>query len=86
MKFLKHKDESHLMFASFCSQVQNKKDFKINKVRSDHGEEFENKDFEKHFDGHGNSHDFAWPRTPQHNGVVERKNKTLQEIARTMIN
>src|ERR1044072_177118 len=31
------------------------------------------------------SHDFAYPRTPQQNGVVERKNRTLQEMAHTMI-
>ena len=31
-------------------------------------------------------HDFSCPRTPQQNGVVERKNKTLQEMARNMIN
>ena len=31
-------------------------------------------------------HNFSAPRTPQQNGVVERKNRTLQEIARTMLN
>ena len=31
-------------------------------------------------------HEFSTPRTPQHNGVVERKNRTLIEATRTMIN
>jgi len=31
-------------------------------------------------------HNFSTPRTPQQNGVVERKNKSLQEMARTMLN
>ena len=34
---------------------------------------------------HGISHNFSTPRTPQQNGVVERKNRTLEEMARTML-
>ena len=36
-------------------------------------------------DEHGISHNFSAPRTPQQNGVVERKNRTLEEMARTML-
>ena len=86
VKFLRHKDESHSVFVTFCNQVQNEKDLRIVKVRSDHGGEFENKDFESFFNDRGILHDFSCPRTPQQNGVVERKNRTLQEMARTMIN
>src|ERR1044072_7930185 len=85
VKFLRSKDESHSVFSIFCTQVQNEKNCKIVKVRSDHGGEFENKDFENLFDSNGISHDFSCPTTPQQNGVVERKNRTLQEMARTMI-
>src|ERR1044072_7979031 len=85
VKFLRSKDESHSVFSIFCTQVQNEKNCKIVKVRSDHGGEFENKDFENLFDSNGISHDFSCPRNPQQNGVVERKNRTLQEMARTMI-
>ena len=66
------------MFTKFCIQVQSEKELKILKVRSDHGREFENEPF-------GIIHEFSSPRTPQQNGVVERKNRTLQETARTMI-
>jgi len=34
---------------------------------------------------HGIIHEFSSPRTPQQNGVVERKNRSLQEMARTML-
>lgn len=37
VKFLRHKDESHFVFSTFYLQVQNEEDFKIVKVRSDHG-------------------------------------------------
>jgi len=58
---------------------------KILKVRSDHGGEFENEPFESFCEKHGIIHEFSSPRDPQQNGVVERKNRTLQEMARTMI-
>ena len=31
-------------------------------------------------------HEFSAPKTPEQNGVVERKNRTLQEMARVMLN
>jgi len=34
----------------------------------------------------GIQHNFSVPRTPQQNGVVERKNRALEEIARTLLN
>jgi len=37
-------------------------------------------------DEHGIKHNFSAPRTPQRNGVVERKNRSLEEIARTLLN
>ena len=64
VKFLRHKDESHSMFVTFCNQVQNEKDLRIVKVRSDHGGEFENKEFESFFNDKGILHDFSCPRTP----------------------
>ena len=55
-------------------------------MRSDHGGEFENKEFEMFCDEYGIEHNFSAPRTPQQNGVVERKNRSLEEIARTLLN
>ena len=49
VEFLKHKHESHSVFVDFCNQVQTEKDFRIIKVRIDHGGEFENHYFEKYF-------------------------------------
>ena len=44
-----------------------------------------NSPFMSYCDMHGIEHNFSAYRTPQQNGVVERKNRTLQEIARTML-
>ena len=53
------------VFVDFCTQVQNEKDFRIIKVKSDHGGEFENHYFEKYFKENGIVHNFSCPRTPQ---------------------
>jgi transposase InsO family protein len=58
---------------------------KILKVRSDHGGEFENEPFESFCEKHGIVHEFSSPRTTQQNEVVERNNRSLQGMARTMI-
>ena len=55
-------------------------------IRSDHGGEFQNAKFEKFCEKHGISDSFSTPRTPQQNGVVERKNRSLEKLARTMLN
>ncbi|PNX57810.1 serine/threonine protein kinase SRPK1, partial [Trifolium pratense] len=54
----------------------------IIRVRSDHGKEFENAKFYDFCASEGIQHEFSAPITPQQNGVVERKNRTLQESAR----
>ncbi|GJU29988.1 retrovirus-related pol polyprotein from transposon TNT 1-94 [Tanacetum coccineum] len=55
------------------------------RVRTDNGTEFKNKTLAKFFDEVGISQQFSAARTPQQNGVVERRNRTLVEAARTML-
>ena len=83
--FLAHKDEAFNPFLKFYKKVSNQKGFSIIAIRSDHGTEFENQFFENFCTEHGIDHNFSAPRTPQQNGVVERKNRTLEEMARTML-
>jgi len=54
-------------------------------IRSDHGGEFQNEKFSTFYEKLGIFHNFSAPRTPQQNGVVERKNRSLEELARTML-
>ncbi|GKF34700.1 retrovirus-related pol polyprotein from transposon TNT 1-94, partial [Tanacetum coccineum] len=55
--------------------------------RTDHGKEFDNEvQFGEFCNVNGITRNFSASRTPQSNGVVERKNRTLQEISRTMLN
>ena len=52
-------------------------------MRSDHGGEFQNELFEKFCEENGIMHNFSAPRTSQQNEVVERKNRSLEELACT---
>ena len=51
----------------------------------DNGGEFTSKEFMDYCSNHGIKRQFSVARTPQQNGVVERKNKTIQEMARTIM-
>jgi transposase InsO family protein len=69
----------------FVRRAQKEFDLPIKKVRSDNGTEFKNTQVEEFLDEEGIKHEFLAPYTPQQNGVVERKNRTLIDMARTML-
>ncbi|GJZ09605.1 retrovirus-related pol polyprotein from transposon TNT 1-94 [Tanacetum coccineum] len=54
-------------------------------IRTDNGTEFVNQVMSEYYEGVGIFHQKSVPRTPQQNGVVERRNRTLVEAARTMM-
>ncbi|GJR80526.1 retrovirus-related pol polyprotein from transposon TNT 1-94 [Tanacetum coccineum] len=86
-RYLANKIEAFEEFEMFSQMIQNKLGCSIVSIRTDHGREFDNEvQFGKYCDLNGTSHNFSAPRTPQSNGVVERKNRTLQEMSRTMLN
>jgi transposase InsO family protein len=65
--------------------VENEMDSKIKCLRSDNGGEFTLKEFMDYCNKHGIKRQFFVARTPQQNGFVERKNKTIQEMDQTML-
>jgi hypothetical protein len=66
-------------------RAQNEFGLRIKKIRSDNGTEFKNSQIEGFLEDEGIKHEFSSPYTPQKNGVVERKNRTLLDMARTML-
>ena len=84
--FLSQKNEAFYEFSKSCNKVQNENGFAITCIRSDHRRKFENINFEYYCNEHGIDHNFSALRTPQQNRVVEKKNRTLQEMTRTMLN
>jgi hypothetical protein len=57
----------------------------VKKIRSDNGSEFKNLQVEEYLEEEGIKHEFSAPYTPHQNGVVKRKNRTLIDMARTML-
>jgi transposase InsO family protein len=72
-------------FKKFAKRAQNELEVKIKKIRSDNGKEFDNTNIEAYYDEIGIKHEFSSTYTPQQNGVVERNNRTLITLARTML-
>ena len=85
VSFLKKKAEAFECFKIYKELVENETDFKIKCLRSDNGGEFTSKFFQQYCDENGIKRQFSIARTPQQNGVAKRKNRTVQEMGRTML-
>ena len=83
--FLESKSDAFSAFKKLTRRLQNTKNNNIGLIRSDNGGQFQNEKFIKFCEKMGILHNFLAPRTPQQNGVVERKNTSLEELARTML-
>jgi transposase InsO family protein len=83
--FSQDKSETQEVLKKFLKRTQNEFDTKVKKIRSDNGTEFKNTQIEDYVDEEGIKHEFLAPYTPQQNRVAERKNMTLIEMARTIL-
>jgi transposase InsO family protein len=83
--FLQEKSQTQETLKGFLRRAQNEFGLRIKKIRSDNGTEFKNSQIEDFLEDEGIKHEFSSPYTPQQNGVVERKNRTLLDMARTML-
>ncbi|KAJ9544616.1 hypothetical protein OSB04_024323 [Centaurea solstitialis] len=83
--FLRTKDETSGLIKPFVTRVENKINLRVKVIRSDNGTEFKNADLNSFCEEKGIERQFSAPRTPQHNGVAERRNRKLIEAARTML-
>jgi transposase InsO family protein len=82
---LQDKSETQEALKMFLKRAQNEFDAKVKKIRSGNGSEYKNTQVEDYLDQEGIKNEFLTPYTPQQNGVTERKNRTLIELARTML-
>jgi transposase InsO family protein len=83
--FLKEKSQTQDTLKGFLRRAQNEFELRIKKIISDNGTKFKNSQIECFLEKEGIKHEFSYPYTPQQNGVVERKNRTLLDMARTML-
>ena len=82
---LKEKSEALEQFKRFKSMAKAEKEVKIKCVRSDRGGEFTSDEFKSLCDKSGIKKQLTAPYTPQQNGVVERKNRIIMGLVRTML-
>ncbi|GKB91127.1 putative ribonuclease H-like domain-containing protein, partial [Tanacetum coccineum] len=83
--FLRTKDETSAILKDFIRQIENQLNQKVKTIRCDNGTEFKNRDVIEFCGLKGIKREYSNARTPQQNGVAERKNRTLIEAARTML-
>ncbi|GKC81271.1 putative ribonuclease H-like domain-containing protein [Tanacetum coccineum] len=83
--FLATKDETSEILKTFITGIENLINLKVKVIRCDNGTEFKNKVMNQFCEMKGIKREFSVARTPQQNGVAERKNRTLIEAARTML-
>ncbi|KAJ9539111.1 hypothetical protein OSB04_031844 [Centaurea solstitialis] len=83
--FLRSKSDAPEEIILFVRKMERLNNLTVRSIRSDHGTEFKNSTLETFFDQKGISQNFSSVRTPQQNGVAERRNRTLIEAARSML-
>ncbi|GKB45106.1 retrovirus-related pol polyprotein from transposon TNT 1-94, partial [Tanacetum coccineum] len=85
VKFLRSKDEAPDFIIKFLKMIQLRLKVPVRRIRTDNGTEFVNQTLREYYEKVGISHETSVARSPQQNGVVERRNRTLIEAARTML-
>ncbi|KAJ9535256.1 hypothetical protein OSB04_un001651 [Centaurea solstitialis] len=83
--FLRAKSDAPEEIILFVRKMERLNNLTFRSIRSDHGTEFKNSTLESFFEQKGISQNFSSVRTPQQNGVAERRNRTLIEAARSML-
>nr|GEU57583.1 hypothetical protein [Tanacetum cinerariifolium] len=85
VKFLRSKDEAPDFIIKFLKMIQVRLKVPVRRIRTNNGTEFVNQTLRKYYEEVGISHEISVARSPQQNDVVERRNRTLIEAARTML-
>nr|GEU51208.1 retrovirus-related Pol polyprotein from transposon TNT 1-94 [Tanacetum cinerariifolium] len=83
--FLRSKDETPELLKDFLKMIQRNLQAQVVSVRTDRGTEFLNETLHAYFKEEGIEHQTSTPRTPKHNCVVKRQNRTLVKATRTML-
>lgn len=82
---LREKSEALESFKRFKKSVEQETGNTIKTLRTDRGGEFCSNEFQVFCDNHGIKRHLTAPYSPQQNGVVERRNRTLMEMTRSIM-
>jgi transposase InsO family protein len=83
--FIKFKSKVFTIFQTFKALVENQSDMLIKCLKFDNGTEYTSNQFLEYCNSRGIVHQYTTPYTPQQNGVCERKNMTVMEMARCLL-
>nr|GEY48406.1 hypothetical protein [Tanacetum cinerariifolium] len=84
VKFLRAKDEAPEFIIKFLKMIQVRLKIPVRRIRTDNGTEFVNQTLREYYEKVGIFHETSVAHSPQQNGVIERRNRTLIEAARTI--
>ncbi|XP_071688422.1 uncharacterized protein [Rutidosis leptorrhynchoides] len=82
---LKTKGEAFEQFKKFKAIAENQYGRKIKVLRTDRGGEFTSNEFNQYCDYAGITRHLTAPYTPQQNGIVERRNRTVMSTTRSIL-
>jgi transposase InsO family protein len=82
---IEKKSDVFTKFKKFKLQVEKESECSIKKLRTDGGGEYVSNEFAKFCEQEGIVHEVIAPYTPQHNEIAERKNRSIMNMARSML-
>lgn len=82
---LKTKDQLLEKLKQVISQIRSETGNNVIRLRSDNGREYVNKDVAAFLEEKGIQHEVSAPYNPEQNGMSERENRTLLNLARSML-
>jgi len=85
IRLLRRKDEVLNAFKDYKAFVEKQTGRNIKHLQSDNGKEYRNKEFDLFLKEHGIGRRLTVTHTPEQNGVAERRNRTLIEMARCLL-
>ncbi|GKC39251.1 retrovirus-related pol polyprotein from transposon TNT 1-94 [Tanacetum coccineum] len=85
VKCLRSKDEAPDFIIKFLKMIQLRLKVPVRRIKTDNGTEFVNQTLPEYYEKVVISHETSVAHSPQQNGVVERRNRTLIEATRTML-
>ena len=83
--FLKHKSDTFTYFKEFMAEAEKQSGKFVKVLRSDGGGEYDSREFVDFCKQHGIKKQTTTRYTPQQNGVAERKNRTIMNMARSLL-
>ena len=85
VSLMKTKSETAAYLLNKIKLCQTQTNRKLKRLHSDGGKEIVNNEVSEYLKNNGTQQSLTTPHTPQHNGIVERANRSLMNMAKSMM-